>query len=179
MVALALALAEEYDEARAVGHIRRLLDIVACTTSFGAWASRNKDSSANKNASATTTKSKSSSTSTAAMDGDGDGDKDGEEEMKHSCPKLGTFYDFFSLSHLTPPLQCNNFVYSFKSFFFLHNFKLLIIEYECGAVIRRATRRHVDEIDSADDDDDLLFSFDVTLSFLNHIIVFNYIFPFI
>uniref|UniRef100_A0A2N9HYJ0 Clu domain-containing protein n=1 Tax=Fagus sylvatica TaxID=28930 RepID=A0A2N9HYJ0_FAGSY len=125
---------EEYDEARAVGHIRRLLDIVACTTSFGAWASRNKDSSAIKNASATTTKSKSSSTSTAAMDGDGDGDKDGEEEMKHSCPKLGTFYDFFSLSHLTPPLQ----------------------------FIRRATRRHVDEINSADDDDDddLLFSFD-------------------
>ncbi|KAK6918224.1 hypothetical protein RJ641_016646 [Dillenia turbinata] len=30
---------------------------------------------------------------------------DGEGEMSNSCPKLGCFYDFFSLSHLTPPLQ--------------------------------------------------------------------------
>ncbi|KAK3194624.1 hypothetical protein Dsin_025934 [Dipteronia sinensis] len=50
----------------------------------------------------------------AAIDGDG--------EMSNSCPKLGSFYEFFSLSHLTPPLQ----------------------------FIRRATKRHEDGI-SADD----------------------------
>ncbi|KAJ6343992.1 hypothetical protein OIU76_005682 [Salix suchowensis] len=38
--------------------------------------------------------------------------------MSHSCPKLGSFYEFFSLSHLTPPLQ----------------------------YIRKATKRRIDEI---------------------------------
>lgn len=31
---------------------------------------------------------------------------DGEGEMNNTSPKLGSFYEFFSLSHLTPPLQC-------------------------------------------------------------------------
>ncbi|XP_030965320.1 protein TSS [Quercus lobata] len=108
---------EEYDEEElAVSHVRRVLDIVACTTSFGAWgSSKNNSPKSDENAN----KSKS----------------DEEEEMtRHSCPKLGTFYHFFSLSHLTPPLQ----------------------------FIRRATtRRHVNEINSAADHH--LFSFDVKL----------------
>lgn len=32
---------------------------------------------------------------------------DVEGEMSNTCPKIGSFYEFFSLSHLTPPLQCN------------------------------------------------------------------------
>lgn len=31
---------------------------------------------------------------------------DGEGETNNSCPKLGSFYEFFSLAHLSPPLQC-------------------------------------------------------------------------
>jgi len=30
-----ISFAEDYDEDRAVAHVRRLLDIVACTTNFG------------------------------------------------------------------------------------------------------------------------------------------------
>lgn len=31
---------------------------------------------------------------------------DGEGELSNSFPKLRSFYEFFSLSHLTPPIQC-------------------------------------------------------------------------
>ncbi|KAK7832601.1 protein tss [Quercus suber] len=109
---------EEYDEELAVSHVRRVLDIVACTTSFGAWGSKNNSPKSDENANANN-KSKSD---------------EEEETTRHSCPKLGTFYHFFSLSHLTPPLQ----------------------------FIRKATtRQHVDEINSAADYH--LFSFDVKL----------------
>ncbi|KAJ6390642.1 hypothetical protein OIU77_024785 [Salix suchowensis] len=83
---------EDYDEELAVAHVRRLLDIVACTTCFGPSAT-SKD---------------------VPVDAEGD--------TSHSCPKLGSFYEFFSLSHLTPPLQ----------------------------FIRKAAKREIDEI-SVDD----------------------------
>ncbi|KAF7826179.1 protein TSS-like [Senna tora] len=135
---------EDYDEERAVAHVRRLLDIVACTTSFGPSSPPSKDSpkpDASKNANSTTPKStkspappsstvettadptKQSVKETAVVDGDG--------EISHSFPKLGSFYEFFSLSHLTPPLQ----------------------------YIKRAARRQVEEISEAD----YLFSLDVKL----------------
>ena len=100
------------------------------------------------------------------------------ERKRWSIPALSSEPSTTSSLSLTS-LHLSNVTTSFIRFenFFLHNFNLSILEYECGAVIRRATRRHVDEINSADDD--LLFSFDVTISFLDHIIVFNYIFPFI
>ena len=102
-------IAEEYDEEElAVSHVRRVLDIVACTTSFGAWgSSKNNSPKSDENAIANN-KSKSD---------------DEEETTRNSCPKLGTFYHFFSLSHLTPPLQCTLFYYTtalltmFLSFF--------------------------------------------------------------
>ncbi|KAK7285789.1 hypothetical protein RJT34_20570 [Clitoria ternatea] len=74
---------EDYDEYGAVAHVRRLLDIVACTTNFG-------PSSAAKNGN-------SHAPAPDVVDGD--------SEISHSCPTLGSFYEFFSLSHLTPPLQ--------------------------------------------------------------------------
>ncbi|XP_027932639.1 protein TSS-like isoform X2 [Vigna unguiculata] len=76
---------EDYDEDRAVAHVRRLLDIVACTTNFG-------HSSAAKNVNP-----HAPPPAAAAFDGDGG--------ISHSCPRLGSFYEFFSLSHLTPPFQ--------------------------------------------------------------------------
>ncbi|KAK7292807.1 hypothetical protein RJT34_15661 [Clitoria ternatea] len=89
---------EDYDEDRAVAHVRRLLDIVACTTSFG------PSSPPPKNVAASVPKSGQSQLppaehppKNAAADADG--------EISHSCPKLENFYEFFSLSHLTAPLQ--------------------------------------------------------------------------
>lgn len=102
---------EDYEEDGAVDHVRRLLDIVACTTSFG-------PSSPPKNA-AKSSKSqpppaKQSPKDAAAADGDG--------EISHSCPKLESFYEFFSLSHLTAPLQ----------------------------YVKKASKRNVEEISEAD-----------------------------
>ncbi|XP_061372875.1 protein REDUCED CHLOROPLAST COVERAGE 1-like [Gastrolobium bilobum] len=73
---------EDYDEDGAVAHVRRLLDIVACTTNFGPSAAKNGNSHAPP---------------AEVVDGDC--------EINQSCPRLGSFYEFFSLSHLTPPLQ--------------------------------------------------------------------------
>nr|XP_027115424.1 protein TSS isoform X1 [Coffea arabica]XP_027115425.1 protein TSS isoform X1 [Coffea arabica]XP_027115426.1 protein TSS isoform X1 [Coffea arabica] len=113
---------EDYDEESATAHVRRVLDIVACTTYFG--PSANRDSKADKNAPDTTKASKKSSKSNggnnkqqhssppptpsspaAAAAAKDAASIDGEGEMSSACPKLGSFYEFFSLSHLTPPLQ--------------------------------------------------------------------------
>ncbi|KAJ4728119.1 Tetratricopeptide repeat (TPR)-like superfamily protein [Melia azedarach] len=139
---------EDYDEERAVAHVRRVLDIVACTTSFGPSAATKDGSKSDtgknepdsKGAKKTAAKndkdkqsplepapqsknSKSPASNDVAVDGDG--------EMSHSCPKLGSFYEFFSLAHLTPPLQ----------------------------FIRRAEKRQVEEVSA----DDHLLSLDVKL----------------
>lgn len=106
---------EDYDEELAAAHVRRLLDVVACTTCFGTLPSgkdqnggkldgngRNSSGALDKNAK----KSPNSAASAASGKFDGAAKQDeSEAEISHSCPKLGTFYDFFSLSHLTPPLQ--------------------------------------------------------------------------
>ena len=120
---LFLPFTEDYDEESATAHVRRVLDIVACTTYFG--PSANRDSKADKNAPDTTKASKKSSKSNggnnkqqhssppptpsspaAAAAAKDAASIDGEGEMSSACPKLGSFYEFFSLSHLTPPLQC-------------------------------------------------------------------------
>ncbi|KAJ6338340.1 hypothetical protein OIU76_007918, partial [Salix suchowensis] len=134
---------EDYDEELAVAHVRRLLDIVACTTCFGPSASAQDKlkSDAGKNAPAaqdnkaskkTTTKSPiPSKQSPSPKPASKDVPVDAEGDTSHSCPKLGSFYEFFSLSHLTPPLQ----------------------------FIRKAAKREIDEISV----DDHLFSLDVKL----------------
>ncbi|XP_030540993.1 protein REDUCED CHLOROPLAST COVERAGE 1 [Rhodamnia argentea] len=133
---------EDYDEERAVAHVRRLLDIVACTTCFGPSAA-SKDPpqpEARKNGPESPDKSVKKPGKTfqatakrAAPPSNPPKDPavDGEGEMSHSCPKLGSFYDFFSLSHLIPPLQ----------------------------YVRKAAKRHVDEVSP----DEHLFSLDVKL----------------
>lgn len=95
---------EDYDEEGATAHVRRVLDIVACTTSFGVSPSSApgaQDKSAKKSAAAATTKSPDSPGTDKR-----DVAVDSDAELSHSCLKLGSFYDFFSLAHLTPPLQC-------------------------------------------------------------------------
>ncbi|KAJ8560666.1 hypothetical protein K7X08_022526 [Anisodus acutangulus] len=109
------------EESQVVDHVRRLLDIVACTTRFtkpkagksttasaaagGAGSeSRTKKHKAQQNASSRPA----SPSSPAAQE---------ENEMVaiHPIPKLSDFYDFFSFSHLSPPIlslkrvdNCNN-----------------------------------------------------------------------
>ncbi|CAN6483481.1 unnamed protein product [Victoria cruziana] len=155
---------EDYDERSAVAHVRRLLDIVACTTCFGPSSSVNvarskaadpkkeipppppKDgTAANGGGGAAekriTTSNPGGGSGTAAInvtssstDPSLAGAKDvteGEGEMSGALPRLAQFYDFFSLSHLAPPLQ----------------------------FIRRSTRQGADETRSDGD----LFSLEVKL----------------
>ncbi|KAL4015270.1 hypothetical protein IC575_027514 [Cucumis melo] len=107
---------EDYDEELAAAHVRRLLDVVACTTCFGTLPSGKDqnggklDSNGRNLSGALDKKAKKSPNSAAStvsgkFDGSAAKQDDSEAEISHSCPKLGTFYDFFSLSHLTPPLQ--------------------------------------------------------------------------
>jgi len=80
--------------------VRRLLDIVACTTAFGAKKPDQKPASPNA-AAAAAEAAKPESPGKAAPGGGGGG-----EEPMYLPPKLRQFYDFFTFSHLTPPLQC-------------------------------------------------------------------------
>ncbi|KAK4797103.1 hypothetical protein SAY86_029429 [Trapa natans] len=124
----------EYDEERAVEHVRRLLDIVACTTCFGSSASTEElpkaDAAADKPAK-TANKVRDAGDQSPPPKLSKDAPVDGDGDVNYSPPKLGSFYEFFSISHLTPPLQ----------------------------YIRKVVKRHVEEISP----EDHLFSFDVKL----------------
>ncbi|KAJ0031429.1 hypothetical protein Pint_14324 [Pistacia integerrima] len=89
---------EDYTEEQAVAHIRRLLDIVACTNSFGPSPKpvARSTSSAGVAVGQVANNGKDAAENAA--------DKSDEVSM---CPppRLGQFYDFFSFSNLTPPLQ--------------------------------------------------------------------------
>ncbi|TKW31673.1 hypothetical protein SEVIR_2G121000v4 [Setaria viridis] len=123
---------DEYSEESAVEHVRRLLDIVACTTSFGP-APPPPPPPSPKDADAAKEPSSSSATSKAAASGSSGGRRTAspppaspskessaakeaaakesaaaaelEAEMSGACPRLGAFYEFFSLANLTPPLH--------------------------------------------------------------------------
>ncbi|XP_020576398.1 protein TSS [Phalaenopsis equestris] len=106
---------EDYDEEGAIAHVRRLLDIVACVSFFGA-APAQKDASPPAIGIAASKEGK--------REGSGGGDGGGgeskgskqnpsrkdasaevEAEISGAAPRLGAFYEFFSLAHLVPPLQ--------------------------------------------------------------------------
>ncbi|CAF2244748.1 unnamed protein product [Brassica napus] len=105
---------EDYTEEQATAHIRRLLDIVACTTAFGSSKppvsrASPKESGSNEDAgdSGSNLSPKSEKklvvggceASPAAEVGD-------KGEINMSPPiRLGQFYEFISFSHLTPPIQ--------------------------------------------------------------------------
>ncbi|GMH21746.1 hypothetical protein Nepgr_023588 [Nepenthes gracilis] len=121
---------ESYDEESAAAHVRRLLDLVACTTSFGPSAhakesdkgedckrargaqdacSSKKIVKLNKHSSipapATTNATGNEKMPPLSASKDDLSVVDGEGEQNSACPKLASFYEFFSLSHLTPPIQ--------------------------------------------------------------------------
>ncbi|GLT77004.1 hypothetical protein SLA2020_486330 [Shorea laevis] len=105
---------DDYEEESAVAHVRRVLDIVACTTCFGqSGAAKDQPKpDASKNASAEQDKSVGGKKSIGqernkspekCSPKEVPADVDGE--MSYTYPKLANFYEFFSLSHLTPPLH--------------------------------------------------------------------------
>ncbi|KAG6734003.1 hypothetical protein I3843_01G241800 [Carya illinoinensis] len=108
---------EDYtDEAQAFAHVRRLLDIVACTVRFAKPRrspptpdSRSKKSRAQqaKSHSGPPTPSdglaRSSSSSSSSSDPSVSADNLGMVAV-HPTPKLSDFYEFFSISHLSPPI---------------------------------------------------------------------------
>ncbi|KAM3351544.1 hypothetical protein ACQJBY_023485 [Aegilops geniculata] len=120
----------EYDEDSALVHVRRLLDIVACTASFGSPPPpppppSPKDADATKEPSNSSSKPAAAASSggrrmgsppplpkeSAAKDADAAAAKEDavsaelEAEMSGACPRLGAFYEFFSLANLSPPLH--------------------------------------------------------------------------
>ncbi|KAJ0831154.1 putative CLU domain-containing protein [Helianthus annuus] len=119
---------EDYDAETATAHVRRLLDIVACTTSFGPSPVIKEDSGKNppenkaakKANKAQQNHKRSSTVQTPApppqQPPSKDASVDGDGELSNSSPKLGSFYEFFSLSHLTPPIQCKYIIHSKRTF---------------------------------------------------------------
>ncbi|XP_042399985.1 protein TSS-like isoform X1 [Zingiber officinale] len=117
---------EEYTEELAVAHIRRLLDVIACTTAFGASPERNGGPASPPTAGGDGGKGD-TRPGDAARSGETNGEEckdeaDGiagrkkvdfisstvnvhKDDPLYPPPKLGQFYEFFSFSHLTPPLQ--------------------------------------------------------------------------
>ncbi|TKY73152.1 TSS protein [Spatholobus suberectus] len=100
---------EDYTEELTVAHIRRLLDIVACTTSFASAAKppagKSKEPTEPDSENGLETSPKPKPVDSNSDSGNAKSDKvDGDISM---CPppRLGQFYDFFSFSHLTPPFQ--------------------------------------------------------------------------
>ncbi|KAK1414035.1 hypothetical protein QVD17_29773 [Tagetes erecta] len=108
---------ENYTDDLAVAHVRRLLDIVACTTAFGGSSTPKTTASATTRS--TTNRSGSSdeetgdkktnsgvkSPKTEPPIGSDPSEKGDPMAEIYPPPRLGQFYDFFSFSHLTPPIQ--------------------------------------------------------------------------
>uniref|UniRef100_J3M1Z7 Clu domain-containing protein n=1 Tax=Oryza brachyantha TaxID=4533 RepID=J3M1Z7_ORYBR len=106
---------EDYaTEAAAVAHVRRLLDIVACTTAF---ANKPRDGGAKHKSSkhARPATPPSPPALAASPDSHGAGGGGGSQAPPISeahemaairpPPRLGEFYDFLSFAHLTPPVH--------------------------------------------------------------------------
>ncbi|KAL9244698.1 hypothetical protein vseg_018447 [Gypsophila vaccaria] len=103
--------AEYENEAQVVAHVRRLLDIVACTTWFSKPKGPRPTSAEQK-----LKKPKSQGTVNVGPTKVRSGPKNengpsksiisGENDMEalHQIPRISEFYDFFSFSHLTPPV---------------------------------------------------------------------------
>ncbi|XP_050383818.1 protein REDUCED CHLOROPLAST COVERAGE 3 [Argentina anserina] len=99
---------EDYiDEAEAVAHVRRLLDLVACTTRFAKpkRSASAADSKSKKTATATATNPKPLPKNSAPHSPSVSAISESLGMVAiHPTPKLADFYDFFSFSHLTPPV---------------------------------------------------------------------------
>ncbi|XP_068651789.1 protein REDUCED CHLOROPLAST COVERAGE 2-like [Aristolochia californica] len=91
---------EDYTEELCVSHVRRLLDIVACTSSFG--PSPLKPTPAPSNG---IHKAKTEPVVAAAEATTKDSAEKGDSASMCPPPRLGPFYEFFSFAHLSSPVQ--------------------------------------------------------------------------
>ncbi|XP_023549162.1 protein TSS [Cucurbita pepo subsp. pepo] len=119
---------EDYsDEAQAVAHVRRLLDIVACTTRFCKPRRASTPESRAKKNSRVHNHGNVNSSSSSPVDGASElrcGSPSSQLEPSvsvvsdnlgmaaiHPTPKLSDFFEFFSLAHISPPIlqirRCN------------------------------------------------------------------------
>ncbi|GAB4844598.1 hypothetical protein Ancab_037997, partial [Ancistrocladus abbreviatus] len=97
-----LTLVEEgYDEDSASAHVRRLLDIDSGSSRASGKSSKQPSTSPP----ATSENSVPEKTVSSATAKDELSVIDEEGETNSACPKLGSFYQFFSLAHLLPPIQ--------------------------------------------------------------------------
>ncbi|KAF8651360.1 hypothetical protein HU200_063618 [Digitaria exilis] len=102
---------EEYaTEEQAVAHVRRLLDIVACTTAFAKprdGAAKHKSSKHGRPATPPSPPAPASTGNHGSGGGEGAPPISEAHDMAaiRPPPKLGEFYDFFSFAHLTPPVH--------------------------------------------------------------------------
>lgn len=101
-----------------IAHVRRFLDIISSTISFGPSAqareetskkSESEDTSENQETEQSSPENilKGKSEAAEAMAAAAAASEKGD--MTGMCPtdsKLGQFYEFLSASHLTPPVQC-------------------------------------------------------------------------
>lgn len=112
---------EDYsDEAQAVAHVRRLLDIVACTTRFCKPRRASTPESRAKKNSRVHNHGNVNSSSSSPVDGASElrcGSPSSQLEPSvsvvsdnlgmaaiHPTPKLSDFFEFFSLAHISPPI---------------------------------------------------------------------------
>lgn len=121
---------EDYTEqTQSIAHVRRLLDIVACTTCFNSKPKDGKSESRgkkprNQNSNSNSSSNNSSNSRTPSPPSTSHGPSSNGETRTvssseptvsansesldmvaiHPTPKLSNFYDFFSFSHLTPPI---------------------------------------------------------------------------
>ena len=117
---LVFLLSEDYTEELAVAHIRRLLDIVACNTSFASAkppAGKSKDPTEPGSENGSETNPKSKPVDPNSDPANAKSDKADADISMCPPPRLGQFYDFFSFSHLTPPFQCELFIYLFLNIY--------------------------------------------------------------
>ncbi|TVU16325.1 hypothetical protein EJB05_39883 [Eragrostis curvula] len=103
---------EEYaTEEQAVAHVRRLLDIVACTTAFAKPRDGATKQKSSKHGRPATPPSPAAPASAGTHGGATSGAAPPPISEAHDMaairppPKLGEFYDFFSFAHLTPPVH--------------------------------------------------------------------------
>ncbi|KAE8709151.1 putative Cupredoxin superfamily protein [Hibiscus syriacus] len=101
---------EDYtEEAQALAHVRRLLDIVACTTRFSKPKRLRSQSSSPSTPSDSKSKKVNSKHCQATNNAPPPPEATSISESLdmaaiHPTPKLSDFYDFFSFSHLSPPI---------------------------------------------------------------------------
>ncbi|EFJ26734.1 hypothetical protein SELMODRAFT_10032, partial [Selaginella moellendorffii] len=117
---------EDYTEEKAITHVRRLLDIVSSTACFGPSGKQltdTHDGSHKENSPSTedsaklgTSKSKGKSEAAAVIAEAKEASEKGDIDKLCPPSKLGQFYQFFSFSHLTAPIQCKNLLLKFCCF---------------------------------------------------------------